>query len=528
MKQKLLFGFLFYFFAIGAVTSQDKLKLKFGSVTADDFKTKIYPIDSNASAVIIADIGSTEIVGNTKGNFSLLFKNYRRAHILNKNGYNVGNVEISLYTSGESEEELENLKAVTYNLENGKVVETKLEVKSAVFKDKKSKNLVIKKFTFPNIKEGSIIEYEYKIKSDFIFNLQPWTFQGEYPCLWSEYNVAQPAFYNYVALTQGYHSYHIRNEKSSIGHFNMANNQGTGATERANFTANVTDYRWVMKDIPALKEESYTSTLGNHIARIEFQLKSIGEPFTFRQVMSTWEIVSKELLDDEDFGLQLKKDNGWLNDVMPLAKMDATTTLGKAHNIYAWVRDNFTCTNYNSKYLQQPLKNILKTKTGNVAEINLLLTAMLRKADIQADPVMLSTRAHGYSHAVYPMLNRMNYVITRMEAGGQQYLLDASDPGMGFGKLGFKCFNGHARVINNEATPLQMDADSLKEVKNTSVFIINDDKGNSIGSVQQTPGYFESSRLRSLAREKGKEQLLADIKKTVSYTHLTLPTNREV
>ena len=126
----------------------------------------------------MADIGSTEIIGNTKGSFSLLFNNYRRAHILNKNGYNIGDVQISLYTNGESEEELENLKAVTYNLENGKVVQTKLEIKSAVFKDKVSKNLVVKKFTFPNIKAGSIIEYEYKIKSDFIFNLQPWDFQG--------------------------------------------------------------------------------------------------------------------------------------------------------------------------------------------------------------------------------------------------------------------------------------------------------------------------------------------------------------
>jgi hypothetical protein len=54
-------------------------------------------------------------------------------------------------------------------MENGKVVETKLETKASVFKEKINKNLVIKKFTFPNIKEGSIIEYEYKLTSDFVF-----------------------------------------------------------------------------------------------------------------------------------------------------------------------------------------------------------------------------------------------------------------------------------------------------------------------------------------------------------------------
>ncbi len=513
MKPKLLLNVLFFLITISSTRAQDKLKIKFGSVTADDFKTTVYPIDSNAAAIILADIGSTEIVGNTKGSFSLLFKNYRRAHILNKNGYDIGNVEIRLYTNGESEEELDNLKAVTYNLENGKVVQTKLEIKSSVFKDKVNKNLVVKKFTFPNIKEGSIIEYEYKIKSDFIFNLQPWDFQGEYPCLWSEYNFAMPSFYNYVTLSQGYHPYTIKTSTTSRGNFNMADNRGVGATERANFSANVVDYRWAMKDVPALKEESYTSTLRNHISRIEFQLASIGEPFTVRQVMATWKMATKDLLEDEDFGEQLSKDNGWLSEVMPLALRGAATTTAKAKNIYEWVRDNFTCTNYGRKYLEQPLKNVLKNKNGNVAEINLLLTAMLRKANIQADPVILSTRSHGYTHSAYPLMDRYNYVICRTETEGKEFFLDASEPGMGFGRLGFKCYNGYARIISPGAEEIDLNASTLKEVKNTTVFIINDEKGNSIGSIQQTPGYFESVRLRSLAKEKGKEQVFNDFKK---------------
>lgn len=512
MKRSFFFCILFFLTA-ATTTAQDKLKIKFGSVTADDFKTTVYPIDSNATAIIVADIGSTEIIGNTKGSFSLLFNNYRRAHILNKNGYNIGDVQISLYTNGESEEELENLKAVTYNLENGKVVQTKLEIKSAVFKDKVSKNLVVKKFTFPNIKAGSIIEYEYKIKSDFIFNLQPWDFQGEFPRLWSEYNFAMPSFYNYVTLSQGYHPFAIKTSSTSRSSFNMADIRGSGATERVDFNANVVDYRWVMKDVPSLKEESFTSTLRNHISRIEFQLASIGEPFTPRQVMSSWKMAAKDLLEDEDFGEQLSKDNGWLNEVMPLALRGATNVLAKAKNIYEWVRDNFTCTNYNRKYLEQPLKNVLKNRNGNVAEINLLMTAMLRKANIQADPVILSTRSHGYTHSAYPLMDRYNYVICRTEAESKEFFLDACEPGMGFGKLDYKCYNGSSRIINSMAEEIYLNASSLKEVTNTIVFVINDEQGNSIGSFQQTPGYLESSRFRKLAKEKGKEQVFSEFQK---------------
>ena len=49
MKPKLLFNVLFSFIIICCHRAQDKLKIKFGNVTVDDFKTKIYPIDSNAS-----------------------------------------------------------------------------------------------------------------------------------------------------------------------------------------------------------------------------------------------------------------------------------------------------------------------------------------------------------------------------------------------------------------------------------------------------------------------------------------------
>jgi hypothetical protein len=498
---------------IPPIFAQEKSTARFGKVSPEDFKQGAYSIDSNASAVIIADIGSTEMEGNNKGGFSLEFKNYRRAQILNKNGYSIGDVRIPIFTNGDAEEDLVNLKAITYNLENGKVVETKLEVKSAVFKDKINKNLVVKKFTFPNIKEGSIIEYQYTLKSDFTFNLQPWIFQGEFPRLWSEYNVSIPEFYYYVTMSQGYQSYFIKDQKSRQSTFTHSDPGGTRATERTNFTAGVTDYRWVMKNVPSLKEESFTSTIDNHIAKIEFQLAELRQPFTPRNIMGTWTQACSELLKDESFGYALNRDNPWLNEVMDDALKGATSDLQKARNIYAYIRDNMTCTNYNRKYLEQPLRNVLKNRNGNEAEINLLLIAMLKKANLSAEPIMLSTRSHGYTYSMYPLLDRFNYVIAQLNMEGRTYYLDASEPRMGFGRLGIQCYNGHARVINVDATPVEFTPDSLVERSVTSVFIIGNDKKELEGSLQQTPGYFESFRLRNRIKEKGVEQLFGDFKK---------------
>jgi hypothetical protein len=508
-----LFLALIFLVPVVSIFAQEKSKIKFGKIGPEDFQKKTYEIDSSADAVIIADIGSTEIVGNYKGSFSLEFKTFRRAHILNKNGYEVANVEIPIYTDGRAEEELTSLKAYTYNLENGKVVETKLDVKEGVFKDKIDKNRTIKKFTFPNIKEGSIIEYEYKLKSDFIFNLQPWDFQGEYPRLWSEYTVSMPEFYYYVTLSQGYQQFFIKDRKDRSSNFSITEDGGTGASQRSTFTANVADYRWVMKDVPAMKEESYTSTIENHISKVEFQLAELRHPYVPKNVMGNWADACHELLIDEDFGSTLSRDNGWLNDAVKEATVGVGTDIDKVKRIFAYVRDHITCTGIKGKYLSKSLKNVLKERNGTEAEVNLLLTAMLLKAGFAADPVMLSTRSHGYTYAMYPLLNRFNYIVSRLSLGDKYFFLDASKPRMGFGKLGYEAYNGHARVIDGNATPIELVSDSLVERKLTSVFVINDEKGNIAGSVQQTPGYYESYNLRNTITEKGKEQFFNDIRK---------------
>jgi hypothetical protein len=511
MKLRSLF-FLLLAINLLPAFSQDPSKIKFGKITPADFEPKLYSIDSSASAVVLADIGSTEIVGNQKGSFSLVFKNFRRARILNKNGYDLADVTIPIYDDGKMEEELASLKAVTYNLENGKVVETKLDVKGAVFKDRINKRLSIKKFTFPNIKEGSIIEYEYRLNSDFIFNLQPWTFQGAYPRLWSEYNVSMPEFYYYVTLAQGYQPFFIKDRKERRDNFTLTDNAGV-QTNRESFSCSVADYRWAMKDVPALKEESFTSTIDNHIAKLEFQLAELRYPFTPRNIMGTWTSATETMLKDEDFGLQLTKENGWLNDIMGEATGGSKDALAKAQNIFSYLRDNMTCTDYNRRYAEKNLRTVLKSRNGSEAEINLLLTAMLKKADLDAEPVLLSTRSHGYTYAMYPLMDRFNYVISKLNINGKEYFLDASRPRMGFGRLGYECYNGHARVVNADATPVELISDSLMESKITSVFIINDEKGDFVGSMQQTPGYFESNSIRDKIKEKGRESFFNEYKK---------------
>lgn len=495
------------------VTAQDRSDVKFGKISPADFVLPKTLSDSNANAMIIADIGRSEFEGNYNGWFNLIFTHYKRIKIINKNGFGAANISIPLYRSNNKEEKLEKLKAVTYNLEDGKVVETKLEA-SSVFKDVIDKNYVLQKFTFPAVKEGSIIEFSYTINSDFFFNLQSWQFQGEYPCYWSEYEVNIPEFFNFVVLSQGYRPFHIKDAKNNYKSFNIRYEGENQHTESFSASGNVTTTRWVMKDVIPLKEENYTSTLRNHVSKIEFQLSNIRIPnMPVRDFMGNWVKVNESMMKDEDFGAPLMRNNNWMDDDMKAITTSTNDQLSKVKNIYYYVRNNFTCTDYNSLYLSSTLKNTMKSHNGKVADINLLLCAMLKHENIEADPVLLGTRSHGLTNEFYPIMNRFNYVICQVKINGKIFYLDASHADLGFGKLTKECYNGHARVMGTEPHPVYFYPDSLMERKITSVSIINDEKeGGLAGNYQTTPGYYESLNIRQKIKEKGEGAYFKTIK----------------
>ncbi len=492
---------------------QMKSNAKFGKITPADFDLSGQSFDTAAEAVVIADIGSSAFQGNSKGRFSLEFRHFRRMKILNKKGFDAATVTIHLYSSGEKVERLENLKAVTYNLENGQIVQTKLDDKS-VFTTPDGKHFVDKKFTFPAVKEGSIIEYSYVQSSDFIFNLQPWAFQGGYPCFWSEYTVDIPNFYDYVFLSQGYEPFAINTNSSSHQNFHATIPGGAGRDEGINFDDDVVTHHWVMKNLPALKPERFTTTYRNYIAKIEFQLNRIQYPEQpFKSVMPNWPSICEELFKSEYFGADLDRNNGWLDEDMKAITMGAATQLEKAKKIYDYVRDHFACTSYGGQEADQPIKTIFKNKSGNAPGLNLLLIAMLVHENIPADPILLSTRENGYSNELYPLMDRYNYVVCQAKIDTSVYFLDASRPWQGFGHLPGYCYNGQARVINKDhPAAVYFRAGELKEGKNTMILLTDDGKGGFEGSYESSMGYAESSNIREQVHNKGEKGFFEGIR----------------
>jgi hypothetical protein len=502
--------------------AQKKLQrsyLKFGDIKEADFEPKAYEVDSNASAIVLADIGESKFEGNNDGFFSIVHKHHKRIRIMNKNGFDNATVSIGIYNNGSKEEKLDDLEAFTYNVENGKVVVTKLD-KASIFKDKITKNYTIKKFTFPNIKEGSILEYRYTIITPYYQYLRDWEFQGSMPRLWSEYYVSVPSMFDYVMFNQGYGEFDISDATITTGRYSILV-PGETAVDRSevfNWSGNVYENVWAMKNVPALKQEAFTTTVDNHIQKIEFQLRAIRWPGgKVDDIMGTWHKLADALLKDADFGADLDK-NSFVDKDINNVVAHASSDIDKARVIFEYVRDNFTCTDHSSKWLSNPLKKIYQAKNGNVADINLLLTAIYRNKGFEATPVILSTKDHGKPYELYPLINKFNYVITRVKVGENYYLLDASHNRLGFGKLPEEVYNGYARIVDNNPLLIPLFADSLVESKVTSIFIINNENGKGLtGTFTTNPGYFESYELREKLTKTTREDYFKELKKSFSF-----------
>jgi len=513
---KRLLVFVVFAIASTAGIAQNRPPVKFGKIDPKDFIVTSPVVDSGDAAIVLSDIASTDFEGNNNGDFSLVFKHHKRVLIRKKTAFDDATIAIQLYAPGATveTEKLSDLQAATYYLQGNEIIEKKLD-KNSVLTEKMNSLISVRKFTFPDLREGCIIDYSYTIKSPYYQRLRAWTFQEEYPVLWSEYKVTIPFMFDYIRASTGYLPY---SKDSSYREFrnytiNIPSNNAYMRSDLISLSGDAVTNIWVMQDVPPFKVEPYMSTAENHISRVKFQLRSItySENNT-KYIIKDWITTANDLMKDENFAKSIYEVNGWLDDEMKkhIMKDDELET---AKRIYAYVRDNFVCSDRDNMWLSQLLKKTYSSKTGNVADINMLLTAMLRKAGIQAVPVMLSTRDNGKANEEAALLTQYNYLISRIELQGITYLLDATETNAGFGQINVHCYNGSGRIIDQFPSLIQLDPDSISDVNIISVQILNDEAGNMKGDYYQLAGKFSSMAMRTLFANKKQDELIKLITK---------------
>ena len=416
--------------------AQDPPKIKFEKVSDEEVKMSVYEPDTSAAAVILFDDGSSRIGYNDMDGFILTYERFVRIKILKQAGTDWANFSIPVYYEGNIKEKLMNIKGVTTNYENGKVVQTEMK-KESVFRESENKYWDMVRLSLPSVKVGSVIDLKYTIYSPLFWNLRTWAFQYTIPVKWSRYEVSYPEYFIYNHSSLGYHP--LNSQKHTTRYETILHN----------ITYTVHDYNYVASYVPALKKEPYLTTLENYTTKMKFELATVnlisvgGRVNNYTQ---TWADIARRLLEDEDFGIQIKSANYASDDIAQLLS-GKTDEKQKVLALYSYIQQNLKWNGFNSYHTSKSLKKIYTEKTGNSADINLLLLALLKEAGIDAAPVLLSTRENGLISFVHPSINDVNYVIVRAMVNGSPMLLDATERNLQAGLIPFRCLNGTGRLI---------------------------------------------------------------------------------
>jgi hypothetical protein len=435
----------------------DGSPIKFGKVNDNELKMSVYDLDSSAHAAILCDYGETWFEYDRSGDkgFQVYFKRTVRIKVFDEEGVNAGDSKIILYQSnGSDREKLIETEGITFNLENEKIVKTKLENKSIMEKEE-DKYHIASTFAMPNVRQGSVIDITYTIKSDFLFNIQPWSFQYLIPVKWSEYYVKIPEYFIYKHTLLGYNSLAINENSTQMGNITFVSSERSGGMvtkttyNNENISYKESCYRLVMKDIPAFKEETFLTTSSNYRSIYSFELsstKSINN--VYKDYTNTWEKINELLLDDENFGKRIKS-AGFIRDEIEELISGIQDTTEKVIIVYEFLKNRMRW-NLTNSLTSDDLKKPYSEGNGTSADINLLLIKALREAGIDAQPVALSTRKNGMINPAHPSLTDFNYVIALVKINGKNMLLDATEPDAPAGLLPERCLNDKGRIISEK------------------------------------------------------------------------------
>ncbi|NNT70618.1 DUF3857 domain-containing protein [Flavobacterium sp. IMCC34852] len=429
-------------------------KAVLGKVKKEELAEKVYAKDTSASAVIIFKKAKTTFTYYEENGFESATEFDIKIKIYKKEGFDWANFDIPYYVGYENlnDEYVDIISAYTYNLEGNEIIKEKV-VSQSKFKKVINEFWAKKTITFPNVKEGSIIELKYRLKSENISVLPDFQFQYNIPVDYAEYESQVPEFYIYKGMIRGYVKPEVTyNVEPTSQSFNSKIDK-TNVGKVMRYNQIVTKY--IAKDIPALREEDYVNSINNYYGKIEHELELVRYPDQEpKQIATTWENVAKSIYEEERFGKELKETAYFMSDLNLLIKKDFT----KRDRINAVLSFVKTRMNWDEKYGYYTKKGVIKAyqeKVGNVAEINFILLSMLRMAGVEAYPVLISTRENGY--AQFPNKSIFNYVIVNVIDEQQSLLLDATDKNSDINILPIRDLNWNGRVIKEDGSSSEID-----------------------------------------------------------------------
>lgn len=440
---------------------------KFGKVSAEELQEKIYPLDSTAEAAYLYAKRRSYFDYSPNDGFRIITEVHERIKIYSKDGFEQATKKIAYYSpaNNKNREQVKSIEAITFNLEGSKVSKTKTSRKE-IFDESVNPSYGQKKVTFPNVKEGSVLEFRYKLISPHITYIDPLHFQKGIPVKKLYYSIEMPEYFNFKSRSKGY--YFLSPTKKT-----MNSNILWADGSKTNYKVLIDNFK--ADNIPALRDdEVFVNNINDYRGGMSYEINYIDIPGSLVKTYSTsWSDVAKSIYSV--IGSEMGRKGYYKNDLTTL--LQGTTDNGeKLVKIFQFVKEKIKWNGSFGVYPSASLKKVYKEGTGNTASINLMMISMLREAGLDANPVLVSTKSNGTP--LFPTRNGFNYVVAAVTFPDGYVLLDASEPYSLPNMLPPRALNWQGRLIkkNGSSTWLNLGVGS-KDTKDDFISVKIDAEG---------------------------------------------------
>jgi len=360
---------------------------------------------------------------------------------------------------------IKKISAEVYNLEGGAVSKQQIEKADVMYEDVVDNNIAVAKFNIPNVKVGSIIYYKYLVERRNKLQLSNWDFQDNYPCLYSEFELAIPSAVKYVSVERTDKNFMAIDKKSDLyeSDCEACTYSGSEGSNKLRI--------WVRRQIPAYRQEPYVLDESNYLQGMQIYVQSFIPPGYNIPINYTWADFSKKIFETRDLLMAEPYENGsfFKSKAQEIAGKDLPP-LEQACALFHYVQRHYHYISYLPDYEDRNLRHYYNQETITPMISNYILTALLRGLDLDAEIVMVADRSNAQLSAMLPQYDNIRRHITSLVIDGKRYLLDPSDRYLGFGTLAPDYYNGFAYVITKEGGyGIDMSPDSLQNTDKVSV-----------------------------------------------------------
>jgi hypothetical protein len=392
----------------------------YGKVNKSDLEMATCDFEKDANAEILFDVGVMD------PNIHMV-KRHTRIKIFNDQGKKEANVRLLYFNPKHSAIPLiVNIKAETINIENGTITKTPIESK-LIYNQKIDNDFSVITFSMPNVNAGSIIEYSY----DEPFS-EIWYFQNYLPTRYSEFQATFPPLLQF----------------KFIPHVNQPFAKSIGdALDSYQVRA--------MANVHSLPDEPYMSSRQDNLQRMEFiDMSNI--------LFNTWPKLAERIMPLFNSSYEATRSLTGDKQIIDHVK-ELKTDEAKIAFVFDTVKNSMTWNGVVSPFTSSETSNAWSTKTGNSADINMILYNLLRKCHINAYIMLVGAKDRAKINPYFANISLIRNINIYIPIDTDKfYALDASNK-----------YNSYNIIpqpdLNTFGIPLE------KETSYSAVFMHNDD-----------------------------------------------------